>query len=91
MSRRLIWWLAIGFCVPIAWGIFSFILFSAKESAWITTFWWCVYITCPFWLLPTNTATTILTPVLNALLYGIIAFLVIKRRGAIRRHDGSAA
>ena len=91
MFRRLIWWSVIGFCVPLGWGTLSFILFSAKESTWTTVYWWCVYITCPFWLLPTNIATTVLTPFLNALMYGIIAFLVIKGRGAIRRHDGSVA
>jgi hypothetical protein len=49
MFRRLMWWSVIGFCVPIGWGILSFMLFSAKESTWTTVYWWCVYITCPFW------------------------------------------
>jgi hypothetical protein len=98
MLRRLIPWSVIGFCVPIGWGILSFVLFSAKESTWTTVYWWCVYITCPFWLLPTNTtstvtntANTVLMPFLNALMYGIIAFLVIKGRRVVRGHDSSAA
>lgn len=91
MFRRMIRWAVIGFCVPIGWGIVSFVLFLAKESTWTTVYWWCAYITCPFWLLPTSTATTVLTPFLNALIYGIIAFLVIKGRGVIRRHASSAS
>jgi hypothetical protein len=91
MMRRLVLWSVVGFCVPIGWGIASFVLFSAKESIWTTVYWWCVYITCPFWLLPTNTATTVLTPFLNALMYGVISFLVITCLRGIRRNDRSAA
>ncbi len=91
MFRRIIKWAVIGFGVPIGWGIISFVLFSANESTWTTVYWWCVYITCPFWLLPTSTVTTVLMPFLNELMYGSIAFLLIKGRGGIRRHDDSAS
>jgi hypothetical protein len=32
MYRRLIWWSAIGFCVPIAWGI----MLPTLSSDWLT-------------------------------------------------------
>ena len=62
----------IGFLVPIFWGIAAFILFNAGESFWTTVFWWLVYLTCPFWILP-GTAGMLLMPFLNAGLYGLVA------------------
>lgn len=78
MLRHVIKLMIIGFLVPVFWGILSFVLFNAKESAWTTLYWYLVYVTCPFWLLPTSTATTILMPFLNALLYGAIAFYLLR-------------
>jgi hypothetical protein len=41
---------------------------------WTTVYWYVVYVTCPVWLLD---MPSILTPVLNAILYGILAFLIL--------------
>ena len=48
--------------------------FNAKESVWTTVYWYLVYVTCPFWLLD---MPSILTPILNSMLYGILAFLIL--------------
>jgi hypothetical protein len=76
MKKHVIQCAVVGFAVPIFWGVMSFVLFNAKESVWTTVYWYLVYVTCPFWLLPAN-VTPILTPVFNAALYGILAFLIL--------------
>jgi hypothetical protein len=86
MKRRVIWWAILGFLVPLFWGVASFIFFSAKESVWTNIFWGLIYVTCPFWLLPANLTTTIITPFLNAALYGGLAFLLLNARWT---HDSS--
>lgn len=91
MKRLVIWWAALGFAAPLLWGVVSFIFFSARESVWTNIYWGAVYVTCPFWLLPTSTFTTIIMPLLNAILYGGLAFLVLNARGKwARRRDSSA-
>ena len=82
MKKRVIWWAILGFVVPVCWGVASFIFFSARESAWTNFYWGAVYLTCPFWLLPSNTATTVMMPFLNAGLYGGLAFLFLRTRNA---------
>ena len=74
MKKRVIQWAVVGFAVPIFWGVMSFILFNAKESVWTTVYWYLVYTTCPFWLLD---MPSILTPVLNATLYGTLALVIL--------------
>jgi hypothetical protein len=85
--RRLLFWALVGFVTPIFWGVMSAVLFTARESIWTDAYWYLVYASCPVWLLPTNTATTVLMPVLNAGLYGGIAFLLTgnQRRSAPAR------
>jgi hypothetical protein len=73
-KKRVIQWAVIGFAVPIFWGVMSFIWFNAKESVWTTVYWYLVYVTCPSWLLD---IPSILTPVLNAALYGSLAFVIL--------------
>jgi hypothetical protein len=67
----------IGACVPIVWGIAAFVFFNAPQSIWADTFWDAVYLTCPWWLLPENSASWILTPALNGLTYGFLAWLLV--------------
>jgi hypothetical protein len=70
----------IGFVVPVLWGSAAFILFNARQSIWTDVFWWLVYLTCPFWILP-GTAGMLLMPFLNAGMYGLIA------AGTLRLHS----
>ena len=74
---------AIGFCVPILWGVAAFAFFTAPQSVSTDTFWYVVYVTCPAWLLPENFASWILTPTLNGLTYGFLSWLVLL---LFRRH-----
>ena len=74
---------AIGFCVPILLGVAGFVLFNAPQSIWTDIFWYAVYVTCPSWLVPENSASWILTPTLNGLTYGFISWLVL---ALSRRH-----
>jgi hypothetical protein len=83
MKKRVIQWAVVGFAIPIFWGVMSFIWFNAKESVWTTVYWDLVYVTCPFWLLDTP---SILTPVLNATFYSLLAFVFL-RVSRKTRHD----
>jgi hypothetical protein len=88
MSRRLVLSAVTGAAVPIFWGVVSMITFNAKESTWSSAYWWCVYITCPAWLLKGDWSM-VLTPVVNGLMYGILGLCVFVGRGAIQRIDDS--
>jgi len=66
---------AVGFCVPTFCGVAGFIFLNARESVWTDIFWYAVYVTCPSWLSPERSASWILTPVLNGLTYGFVAWL----------------
>jgi hypothetical protein len=66
---------AVGFCIPILWGMIAFVFFTAPESTRMDLFWYAVYVTCPPWLLPESSASWVLTPVANAILYGLITWL----------------
>jgi hypothetical protein len=76
ITKRVALWMAFGAFVPLFWGVARFILFNAKQSAWTDLFWNLVYITCPPWLLPENNWSMLITPLANAVLYGLVAFLV---------------
>jgi hypothetical protein len=91
MKKLVIWWAALGFVIPLLWGVVSFIFFSARESVWTNIYWGAVYVTCPFWLLPTNTFTTVITPFLNGTLYGGLAFLILNARNKRTRGERSSA
>lgn len=67
----------IGFIMPLFWGILSFAYFTAPQSRWTDLFWRAVHVTCPLWDLQ---VPTVLTPFLNAGLYGLIVFGLGKLR-----------
>lgn len=75
MKRKVALFGIIGFVVPPFWGILSFVLFNA-EGPWTTVYWYLVYATCPFWLMP-GLMGEILMPVLNALLYAALAYFIL--------------
>jgi len=68
----------VGCTVPIFWSVLAFIYFSAPESAWTDLFWDAVYISCPPWLLPENSLSWFLTPVLNAGLYAVAGYVFFR-------------
>ncbi len=76
IAKRVALWMAIGAFVPIFWGVAAFIGFNARESKWTDLFWNLVYITCPPWLLPETNWSMVVTPLANAVLYGLAAFLI---------------
>jgi hypothetical protein len=69
-------WAALGCAVPIFWGVMAFIFFTAPQSRWTDLFWYSVYVTCPPWRLPENSWSMWITPIANALLYGLAALLI---------------
>jgi len=82
----------VGFTVPIFWGALAFIYFSAPESVWTDLFWDAVYISCPPWLLPENSLSWFLTPVLNAGLYAVAGYVFFRTKHTVRnRNDSNAA
>jgi hypothetical protein len=72
----------IGFVMPILWGVVGFVYFTAPQSRSTDLFWTVVHVTCPFWDLAGGIVSTILTPFLNAGLYGVIAFSFAKLKAA---------
>jgi hypothetical protein len=76
IAKRVALWMALGAFVPLFWGVAGFILFNARQSTWTDLFWNLVYITCPPWLLPEHNWSMVVTPLANALLYGLVAFLI---------------
>jgi hypothetical protein len=87
MRKVVIRFAILGFAFPLFWGAAGFVFFSTRESIWTNIFWWIVYVTCPFWLLPANMITTIITPFLNAALYGGLAYVFLLVRHALRGHQ----
>jgi ABC-type dipeptide/oligopeptide/nickel transport system permease component len=87
IAKRVAIWAALGFAVPIFWGVMAFIFFNAREARWTDLFWYSVYVTCPPWLLPENSWSLWITPVANAALYGIVAFLISMRIRALKKRD----
>jgi hypothetical protein len=75
LAKRVVIWAAIGAFVPIFWGVVGFLAFNANGSGW-DLFWGIVYITCPPWLLPEGKWSVWITPIANAVLYGLVAFFV---------------
>ena len=84
-------WAAIGFMVPVFWGVLGFILFNARESIWTTLFWILVYITCPPWLVPETSMTPgwVVAPILNACLYGTVAVGIVRLHRTFQTHNTS--
>jgi hypothetical protein len=86
IAKRILIWMAIGALVPIFWGVVSFIAFNAPESRWTDLYWHVVYVTCPAWLLPESKWSMLITPLANAALYGLVAFLIsIALKGRSKR------
>lgn len=73
----------IGALVPVFWGCLGFILFNAN-GRWTDFYWYLVYLTCPFWIIP-GSIGTVLAPVLNGTLYGLIAFAFYSYRTSTAR------
>jgi hypothetical protein len=90
IAKRVALWSAIGFFVPIFWGVMSFIFFNARQSRWTDLYWILVYITCPPWLLPENSWSLWITPIANAVLYGLIAFLISTGMRILSKNKASA-
>jgi hypothetical protein len=77
-ERKTAWIFAaavVGALVPPFWIAMGFLLFNMPQSHASDLFWDAVYITCPSWLLPGWSVLRMC--LLNALLYGLIAFLVV--------------
>jgi len=89
MIRRCVIWAIVGFCVPIFWGVISLITFNAPDSVWADRYWKLVYITCPSWLLPENGASWLITPLVNAALYGGVAFIILSIAQESRKRNDS--
>ena len=86
ITKRIFIWMVIGAFVPIFWGVVSLITFNAPESHWTGLYWNVVYVTCPAWLLPESKWSMLITPLANAVLYGLVAFLIsIALRGLSQR------
>ena len=67
---------AIGFLVPIFWGVLGFILFNIPEGPFSRAYWDLVYISCPFWwILPDQYAFWLMSP-LTAILYAVIYSII---------------
>ncbi len=83
MKRFVVVSTAVGFLVPIVWGIVGFLTFTAPQSPSADMFWTTVHETCPPWLIDESSifGRSIATPFLNAALYGgaacIVALLVL--------------
>ena len=80
-------WAAVGFGVPIFWGALSFIFFNASNSWWTDMYWYLVYLTCPPWLLPESSASWLITPILNAALYGAVAMAIVSMSRTLRHRS----
>jgi hypothetical protein len=89
LAKRIAIWMAIGAFVPIFWGIMGFLAFNARNSKWTELFWKAVYITCPGWLLPENDWSMLITPLANAVLYGLIALLASIAIRIVKEGPGS--
>lgn len=72
----------IGALVPLFWGVMAFLLFNLRESLASRMFWAAVHITCPSWIIQ-GSKSLVLTPLLNALLYGSFTaiFMLVRRLG----------
>jgi hypothetical protein len=89
MSNRILknpvaWAAAVGFIMPLFWGVLAFLNFNAAESRSSDLFWDAVHITCPFWDLNlAGDADLFLLPCLNAALYGLVTFLFIRIKRSV--------
>jgi hypothetical protein len=77
MKRLVVVSACVGFAVPIFWGVLAFVTFNAPQNAMSDMFWLTVDRTCPPWLITGTSifARSLATPLLNAALYGSVAFV----------------
>jgi hypothetical protein len=85
--RKLIPISGLGFVVPIFWGLFEFVFFNAGNSVVLSALRVAAYVTCPPWLLP-GVWGDIASPILNAVLYGGIAWVIVRLRRLRRAKSG---
>jgi hypothetical protein len=91
IAKRVAIWMLVGFLVPVIWTVLGFLMFTARQSRWTDLFWDLVYITCPPWALPSKSWSIWLTPIANAVLYGLIALLIsIALRGLSKKRTTPA-
>ncbi len=64
--------------------------FTAPQSPASDLYWKVVYITCPPWLIPESSplGASIATPVLNAVLYASVVFIVYMLANRFRGSTG---
>ena len=87
-----LFWAAIGFMVPVLWGVLGFVFFNAPESRWTDLFWFLAHTTCPFLLLPETSigwVDWLDAPILNACLYGSIGLVIARILRFVRAHTTS--
>jgi hypothetical protein len=91
VRKQIAWAAAIGFFVPVFWSVLGFILFNARESVWTDIFWDAVHITCPLWYLDFPDGIDVVAqPLLNATLYGFVAFVWLRIKQSFKSaKDGS--
>jgi hypothetical protein len=66
----------VGFVMPIFWGMMELLAFNSRSDAVLTAIRVGGYMTCPPWLLP-GIWGDVASPILNAILYGGVAWAVL--------------
>jgi hypothetical protein len=69
----------VGLLMPIFWGMLEFLAFNSRSDAVLRAIRAGGYVTCPPWLLP-GFWGDVVSPILNALLYGAVAWAVLSIR-----------
>lgn len=93
MKKRFIWVIAaIGFMMPIVWGIMELVFMHARlapraERTWNTL----RLVTCPVWNLDLPGFASIGFPILNAMLYAGVTSVVLKVAENVHRAKVSSS
>jgi hypothetical protein len=79
MWKRVIYASVVGFLIPVLCGLLQMLLFNGKDGGWESFVCYQMpKILCPPWVLGDGAAFWMFAvPVLNAILYGIIALGVV--------------
>jgi hypothetical protein len=75
-ARKLALISGAGFLMPIFWGMMEFLAFNSRSDAVLTAIRAGGYLTCPPWLLP-GIWGDVASPILNAILYCGVAWVVL--------------
>ena len=88
MKRTVQFAAGLGFLVPIILGAEMMYLFNAPDSGWVHFVCYQLpYIMCPVWVLGDGSGFWMVAmPLINALTYGAIAFVIANAR--LRRNMG---